>query len=574
MARLAEETDGSLRLAIDASLWLHQVLKVSQNVAKAIAKQNQQSARGNQDERSMATKMVFQLMFYRLCKLLGYGFRVCFVYDGDQRPEWKRSRRTFHFTSRELDGLQDLAAAFGFGNWQAPGEAEAECAVMQCAGIVDVVVTEDVDGLLFGATCIWREFGSVDEGADKAPVTHVSVYEDVTGRSGLTPDGLKLVALVSGGDYLPKGIPKLGPVRAVELARAGYGETLLTSSCENRYRDWREEVEGIVRRNEDKVLSRRLKEFQMPIDFPDPQIVEYYARPVVSTPEILFSCLVENTAPDVELLCKHVQRLMSWHGTTGRSAFYRIFSPMYLQYCLRSTTTGHCMVSGIHSTRKHASTDHMLECRVSYVPSNVLAGFQLDFGREADDVIIVSDEDAEERIEDAQKKQWDEHTVQRIWLAETLVVKSAPEIYREWQKAQEEKSNRRKLTTKKTETTKKKPMQENKIDRYFAAGRPKTATITSSKLQHRRTSSDTLVSLSPTSYSQSHSPSLPSPTTLIRASPSKQYKATATEIVHLLSSTPPSGSPAEQHHPRQSSKTLGTTMTPSIQRIHIIDISD
>ena len=521
----------------------------------------------------MTSKMVFQLMFYRLCKLLGYGFRVCFVYDGDQRPEWKRSKRTFHFTSRELEGLQDLAAAFGFGNWQAPGEAEAECAVMQCAGIVDVVVTEDVDGLLFGATCIWREFGGVDEGADKTPVTHVSVYEDVMGRSGLTPDGLKLVALVSGGDYLPKGIPKLGSVRAVELARAGYGETLLTTSCEDGYRDWREEVEGIVRRNEDKVLSRRLKEFQMPLDFPDPQIVEYYARPVVSTPETLLGCHVENTAPDVELLCKHVQRLMSWQGTTGRNAFYRIFSPMYFQYCLRSTTTGHYMVSGIHSTRKHASTDHMLECRVSYFPSDILAGFQLDFGREVDNMIIISDGDDEERIDDAQKKRWDEHAAQRIWLAETLVMKSAPEKHREWQKIQEEKSNRRKSTTKKTATTKKNPMQENKIDRYFAAGRPKSATITSSKLKHRRTTSDTLFSLSPISCSQSQSPELPSPTTLIRASPSKQSKAAA-EIVHLLSSSPSSCSPIEQQHCRHSSTPLGTTMTPSIQRIHIIDISD
>ncbi|GFH25169.1 uncharacterized protein HaLaN_23093, partial [Haematococcus lacustris] len=39
---------------------------------------------------------------------------------------------------------------------QAPGEAEAMCAALNAAGLVDAVQTKDVDALLFGATTVYR----------------------------------------------------------------------------------------------------------------------------------------------------------------------------------------------------------------------------------------------------------------------------------------------------------------------------------------------------------------------------------------------------------------------------------
>lgn len=40
---------------------------------------------------------------------------------------------------------------------QAPGEAEAELAVMNRQGKIDAVLSDDVDALLFGATCLLRK---------------------------------------------------------------------------------------------------------------------------------------------------------------------------------------------------------------------------------------------------------------------------------------------------------------------------------------------------------------------------------------------------------------------------------
>jgi 5'-3' exonuclease len=41
---------------------------------------------------------------------------------------------------------------------QAPGEAEAELAQLNKAGLIDAVVTDDNDALIFGATHVIRKF--------------------------------------------------------------------------------------------------------------------------------------------------------------------------------------------------------------------------------------------------------------------------------------------------------------------------------------------------------------------------------------------------------------------------------
>ena len=45
----------------------------------------------------------------------------------------------------------------GLIDCQAPGEAEAELALMSRQGKIDVVLSDDVDALLFGATCLLRK---------------------------------------------------------------------------------------------------------------------------------------------------------------------------------------------------------------------------------------------------------------------------------------------------------------------------------------------------------------------------------------------------------------------------------
>jgi len=106
--------------------------------------------------------------------------------------------------------MKALIKAFGFTFWDAPGEAEAECALLEREGLVDIVITEDVDSLMFGASKVAREIPDKNR-------THVNLYSDVERKTGLDSDGLVFIAMASGGDYLPAGIPNCGPKGAAEV---------------------------------------------------------------------------------------------------------------------------------------------------------------------------------------------------------------------------------------------------------------------------------------------------------------------------------------------------------------------
>jgi Holliday junction resolvase YEN1 len=190
-----QQTNKPLIVAIDISIWSFQIQSGQKGSNPAI-----------------------RTFHYRLCRLLQSNIHPLFIFDGPHKPPFKRNKHTSGVVVRggqalwETQTLKRLIRAFGFMYWDAPGEAEAEAAMLQRCGVVDVVFTEDVDALMFGAGRVAREVGGGLHGK-----SHVVVYEDVEEMTGLDRDGLVLCAMMSGGDYLPVGLPSCGPKIAVEV---------------------------------------------------------------------------------------------------------------------------------------------------------------------------------------------------------------------------------------------------------------------------------------------------------------------------------------------------------------------
>ena len=235
LSRLAvqhlESTGRPFRLAVDISIWQFQIQVTQGGKSPAL-----------------------RTLYYRLVKLLSLSIQPIFVFDGPYRPSFKRGVRRAPFTSSVDNFLtKQLLKLFGFPFHDAPGEAEAECALLQREGIVDAVMSEDVDTMMFGSTLCLRNWTSEGSRGNKSP-THVDVYwsKRLKETSGLDCDGMMLVALMSGGDYVEAGIANCGIKTSCQAARAGFGKELcsIAKGDDEALQCWRQKVQHEIRTNE------------------------------------------------------------------------------------------------------------------------------------------------------------------------------------------------------------------------------------------------------------------------------------------------------------------------------------
>lgn len=104
---------------------------------------------------------------------------------------------------------------------EAPSEAEAQCAALQKAGLVDYIVSTDYDALLFGATKIVRQitFQTRKKVNGKwrtvVPKIHLISTLDVKQKLKLSQAQLIDLAILIGCDYF-EGIPKIGPMKGLK----------------------------------------------------------------------------------------------------------------------------------------------------------------------------------------------------------------------------------------------------------------------------------------------------------------------------------------------------------------------
>jgi holliday junction resolvase YEN1 len=339
-------------------------------------------------------------LYYRLLRLLSISVQPLFVFDGPHKPPFKRNKKTGHHGAMLPNLLtKQLLKLFGFPFHVAPGEAEAECALLQREGLVDAVLSEDVDTLMFACGLALRNWSSEGTRGSKSP-THVSVYNAVKtkqGKSGLDREGMVLIALMSGGDYITEGIPGCGIKVASEAARAGFGKSLcrISRSDAAGLEAWRKNLAHEIQSNESKFFRTKHKALKIPEEFPNREVLSYYTHPVVSSAPKLQSLkegIEWEGEVDVPGLRLYVAEAFDWTSKIGAIKFIRGLAPALLVHKLRirgdrrdsgygdvilTAMNEMQLVRTICGKRTHISSDGIPEMRVIYQPMDIV-GINLD----------------------------------------------------------------------------------------------------------------------------------------------------------------------------------------------------
>jgi DNA excision repair protein ERCC-5 len=213
--------------------------------------------------------------------------------------------------------VQEMLALFGIPFMVAPSEAEAQCAALDAAGLVDGVATDDNDVFLFGGRRVYRHLFA------EARYVEEYVTADVERELGLGRADLVALAHLLGCDYT-EGVAGVGVVNAVEILRAfagaGGGDARLAA-----FRAWMDApderlaaamgvtVDGEAAANDIvadfKRRHRRARTlWQVPASFPDPAVTAAFLDPRVDTSSARFV----QVAPAADELRAWCERVFGW----------------------------------------------------------------------------------------------------------------------------------------------------------------------------------------------------------------------------------------------------------------------
>ncbi|KAL9015930.1 MAG: hypothetical protein Q9185_006698 [Variospora sp. 1 TL-2023] len=432
-----------MRIAIDASIWHFQT----------------QAGQGGSNP-------ALRTLYYRLIRLLSLSISPLFVFDGPNKPPFKRNVMTGSLGAQLPNFImKQLLDVFGFPYHTAPGEAEAECALLQKEGIVDAVLSEDVDTMMFGCTVHLRNWSAENVRGNKSP-THVNMYkaEDTKrGKSGLDSEGMILIALMSGGDYIPAGVPGCGIKIACEAARAGFGRDLcrLPKKDVVTWKQWRERLQYELRVNESGFFRTRHKALAIPEGFPDRKVLRYYTDPAVSTPQQLNRLrdgIKWDGSINIPGLRHFVADAFEWQNLSGAKKFVRTLAPALLvdQLCKRyNRLQAHDdlkaqefeegkLVTAICGRRSHWATDAVPELKIAYTPIEIV-GLDLDAEEPDPESAILSESEQEVQPDDPRSRSrsptkrptsmYDPSQLEKIWVLESYVKVGIPLMVQNWEGA-------------------------------------------------------------------------------------------------------------------------------------------
>ncbi|KAF8578182.1 hypothetical protein K439DRAFT_1530080 [Ramaria rubella] len=201
------------------------------------------------------------------------------------------------------------------------------------------------------------------------------------------PGGLILIALLCDGDYNPHGLRGCGLQTAVELAQAGFGDTLLTTTLTSTLRElqafissWRLALKNEFYTNSSGLMAHkhpRLAE-ELTEEFPCLDVLRAYTHPVVSvSPGPL-----QERCPDLGILARYCESTFRWEGESIIGRFRTlIWQGATLRALLKHrnaelkthNTGPEHLIGRIYGTRKNTANDGILEYRVEVKPGDFIA---------------------------------------------------------------------------------------------------------------------------------------------------------------------------------------------------------
>lgn len=222
-------------------------------------------------------------ILYRNVALLSEGIKLVYVFDGIP-PELKakthemrgaakdlaRERYNEAVKEEDIEGMRkysssmitltgemieeskELLKAMGIAVIQAPGEGEAQAAHFTRRSSVYAVGSQDYDSLLFGAKnliqnlTLSRKKKTFSGWSEITP--ELIELERVLNTLEINRDQLICLGILVGTDYNPKGVPGIGPKKALQLVKMykqpvlifkAVEEKLMSLSEEDKF-DWQE----------------------------------------------------------------------------------------------------------------------------------------------------------------------------------------------------------------------------------------------------------------------------------------------------------------------------------------------
>ncbi|KAL9186954.1 hypothetical protein ACHAXT_010674 [Thalassiosira profunda] len=179
------------------------------------------------------------LVWQRTTKLLSEGLGLVFVSEGQRRVRSEaaassstqahelKQRRSGSLFWNASKRCETLLQSLGVPVVRAEAEGEALCALLNARGLVDGVVSNDGDCLLFGAKTIYTGFS-----ADKLEARQVMRYDadklvaNLDGESSssrtlkLSREDLVAFALLTGSDLVGTGVNHVGHRKAIQALHA------------------------------------------------------------------------------------------------------------------------------------------------------------------------------------------------------------------------------------------------------------------------------------------------------------------------------------------------------------------